>query len=260
MSTSPARGVSPHFFRPATWNVASPRGERGKPPSKKGPSRTRRSTDPPVPPKPVASGAPPPVATTPPISPPPIPPIITPAPAFTQNVAQSAAPPLESLSHSAIPKAAATAGLPPISAALRPLDSAAHASRERSFEMRLGTHWVPRIGIVMVLTGLVFFGNYAHQHFIVRLGPAGKVLLLYLASGSLLVAGAWWQRKAAKESLRNYAQVLFAGGLAAVYFTTYAAYHIETLRVIQSPLLDGALLLVCAATMAWTADRKKSEV
>ena len=93
--------------------------------------------------------------------------------------------------------------------------------------MRLGTYWLVRIGIVMVLTALVFFGNLAYQNFISKLGPGGKVSLLYLASAALLVAGGWWQRKAAKESLKNYAQVLFAGGLAAVYFTTYAAHHIE---------------------------------
>jgi hypothetical protein len=126
--------------------------------------------------------------------------------------------------------------------------------------MRLGTYWLVRIGIVMVLTALVFFGNLAYQNFITKLGPGGKVTLLYLASAALLVAGSWWQRKAAKESLKNYAQVLFAGGLAAVYFTTYAAHHVETLRIIESPGLDGALLLAWAGFMAWVADRKKSEV
>jgi len=129
-----------------------------------------------------------------------------------------------------------------------------------SFEMRVGTYWLVRIGIVMLLTGLVFFGNYAYQNFIVRFGPVGKVVLLYLASGALLGAGAWWQRKNVKESLRNYAQVLFAGGLAAVYFTTYAAHHFENLRVIGSPLLDGVLLFGWAGFIAWIADRKKSEV
>lgn len=119
---------------------------------------------------------------------------------------------------------------------------------------------MPRIGIVMVLTAFVLFGNYAYANFIVRIGPAGKVTLLYLASAVLLGAGAWWQRKAAKESLKNYAQVLFAGGLAAVYFTTYAAHHMENLRVIGSPLLDGALLLAWAGLMVWIADCKKSEV
>ena len=127
-----------------------------------------------------------------------------------------------------------------------------------SFEMRLGTFWLVRIGIVMLLTGLVFFGNYAYQNYIGKLGPAGKVLLLYLASGSLLGVGAWLQRK--QELLKNYAQVLLAGGLAAVYFTTYAAHHVTGLEVIKSPLLDGALLLGWAGFIIRLADRKKSEV
>ena len=133
-------------------------------------------------------------------------------------------------------------------------------ARSPSFEMRLGTYWLVRIGIVMVLTGLVFFGNLAYQNYISRLGPAGKISLLYFSSALLLGAGWWWQRKAAKETLKNYAQVLFAGGLASLYFTTYAAHHIEPLQIIQSPVLDGVLLLVCAGFMIWAAERKKSEV
>src|SRR5690349_11431552 len=112
----------------------------------------------------------------------------------------------------------------------------------------------------MVLTALVFFGNLAYHNFISKLHEGGKVTLLYIASGILLGAGTWWQRKAATESLKNYAQVLFAGGLAAVYFTTYAAHHVETLKVIQSAVVDGALLLIWAGFMAWIADQKKSEL
>ena len=143
---------------------------------------------------------------------------------------------------------------PPLSA---PLNAPAPA---RSFEMRLGTYWLVRIGIVMVLTGLVFFGNLAYQNYISRLGPGGKISLLYLSSALLLGTGWWWQRKAVKETLKNYAQVLFAGGLAALYFTTYAAHHIEPLQVIPNPVVDGVLLLICAGFMIWAAERKKSEV
>ncbi|MEY4388159.1 MAG: hypothetical protein RLY20_3442 [Verrucomicrobiota bacterium] len=132
--------------------------------------------------------------------------------------------------------------------------------KPESFEMRLGTYWLVRIGIVAMLTALVFFGTYAYQNFIVHMGAAGKVAMLYVASGALLGFGVWFQRKAAKESLRDFAQVLLAGGMAAVYFTTYAAHHFANLRVIESEVLDGALLLGWAAVMAWTADRKKSEV
>ena len=126
--------------------------------------------------------------------------------------------------------------------------------------MRLGTYWFVRIGIVLILTALVFFGNLAYQNYISRLGPGGKVALLYVASALLLGAGAWWQRRAAKPSLKNYAHVLFAGGLAAVYFTTYAAYYNDHLKIIQDRPLDGLLLLAWAGFMTWIADRKKSEV
>jgi len=143
---------------------------------------------------------------------------------------------------------------PEISAVSEPPPSAKGPAR--SLELRLGTFWAPRVGIVVLLTGLVLVGNLAYQN----LGPLGKVMLLYLASGLLLGAGWWWQRREMKETLKNYAQVLFAGGLAALYFTTYAAHHVDTLRVIQSPLLDGVLLLGCAGFMVGIADRKKSEV
>jgi len=133
-------------------------------------------------------------------------------------------------------------------------------AEKASFEMRLGTYWMVRAGIVMLLTGLAFFANYAYHEFIPRLGVAGKIALLYLASGLLLGAGAWWQRSKGRESLKNYAQVLFAGGLAAVYFTTYAAHHIAPLRVIESAVVDGTLLLAWAGVIAWIADRRKSEV
>jgi uncharacterized membrane protein len=154
-------------------------------------------------------------------------------------------------SQTKVPQAEQPNLVPPIEPPLRSPEEP-----KASFEMRLGTYWLVRIGAVMILTGLVFFGNLAYQ----KMGAVGKVSLLYLASGLLLGAGAWWQRKSVGEALHNYAQVLFAGGLAAVYFTTYAAHHLPTLRVIESALLDGALLLGWAAFIAWIADRRKSEL
>lgn len=152
------------------------------------------------------------------------------------------------------------AALPPPEPAPAPLrsSSTSPAPKKGSLEMRVGTYWLVRIGIVMLLTSLVFFGNYAYQNFIPKLGAGGKVGLLYLASGALLGIGTWLQRK--QETLKNYAQVLQAGGLAAVYFTTYAAHHFPTLEIIHSAVVDGALLLGWAGFITWLADRKKSEV
>jgi len=130
----------------------------------------------------------------------------------------------------------------------------------KSLEMRMGTYWFVRLGVVMVLTAVVFFGKYAYTNFIGNLGALGKVTLMYLAGGVLTVLGAWLQRGRYRESLRNYGQVLFAGGLATVYFTTYAAPHVERLRVISSPVVDGILLLAWAGFIVWLADRRKSEL
>lgn len=129
-----------------------------------------------------------------------------------------------------------------------------------NFEMKLATYWFVRMGVVMLLTGLAFFGYYAYQKYIPHLGPAGKLSLIYLAGATLLAGGQWCQRERGNAKLVNFGHVLFAGGLATVYFATYAAHHIEYLRFISSALVDGMLLLAWAAAVFWIADRRKSEV
>ncbi|MEW6303377.1 MAG: DUF2339 domain-containing protein [Verrucomicrobiota bacterium] len=183
----------------------------------------------------------------------------TPAPAHTPlNIARKEAQaPAAEEPKTESTRVAETIAAPPPPSPLGP-EPTPEPAEEPSFEMHMGRYWFVRIGVVMLLTSLAFFGSYAYQHFIVKMGPPGKVAFLYLISGLLLGVGAWLQRK--QESLRNYAQVLFSGGLAAVYFTTYAAHYFQNLRVIASPLLAGTLLMGWAGFMVWLADRKKSEL
>ena len=131
-------------------------------------------------------------------------------------------------------------------------------SPKPSFEFALGSYWFVRIGIVLLLTGIGFLAKLAYTHWIVPLGAIGKVAGLYFISGALLGAGAWLQRH--RKELQNYGQVLFAGGLASVYFTTYAAHYIENVRVISNEFIAGAALLAWAGFIAWLADRRKSEI
>ena len=180
---------------------------------------------------------------TPPPLPPPLPPPAPAVPAYLRSApTPEPEPSLESIS--AKPSSQPPAALP---------------EPPQSFELRLGTYWFVRVGVVILLTGFVFLANLAYRQIVPQLGPAGKIALLYVGSAALLGAGAWLQRRQAKESLRNFAHVLLAGGLGAVYFTTYAAHHYEPLRVIGSAVLDGALLLGWAGFIVWLADRKKSE-
>ena len=143
-----------------------------------------------------------------------------------------------------------------------PMEPQERTQRDRpesaeSLEIQFGRVWLVRIGIVILLTGLIFLGNLAYQHIIPRLGPGGKLTLIGLAGGALLATGLRLERRG--ESLRNYARVLFAGGCATFYYTAYAAHFVTALRVIESPLAGGLLLLVLGAGIVWEAHRRRSE-
>lgn len=128
---------------------------------------------------------------------------------------------------------------------------------KKSLEMQLGTVWLVRAGIVILLTGLVFAGNYAYQNFIERVGPAGKLALLGLCGAILGSLGAWLERRGV--ALRHYARVLMAGGFATIYYAAYAAHFVPGLRIIESPFVAGALLLALAGGFIAFAQRRQSQ-
>ncbi len=128
--------------------------------------------------------------------------------------------------------------------------------RTNDFELHVGRVWLVRIGIVVLLTGLVFLGNFAYHEIVPRLGPAGKLSLLALAASALAAIGHFVRRR---PDLANYGRVLTGGALATAYYTTFAAHFVEPLRVISSPFLGGTLLLACAASILWLADRLRSQ-
>ncbi|MEM7387982.1 MAG: DUF2339 domain-containing protein, partial [Verrucomicrobiota bacterium] len=80
-------------------------------------------------------------------------------------------------------------------------------------EMHLGRIWLVRLGIVLLLTGFVFFANHARHLFMSEhLGPGIRVGLLYGLSLALFAVG--WFLEKGRTSFQNYARVLMAGGLA----------------------------------------------
>ncbi|MEO6055126.1 MAG: DUF2339 domain-containing protein [Chthoniobacterales bacterium] len=126
-----------------------------------------------------------------------------------------------------------------------------------SLELRLGRVWLVRIGIVILLTGLVFLGNFAWTHLVPKLGAFGKLAMIYLSGFGLGALG--WMVKRKREELAAYGKVLIGGGIATIYYATYAAHFVEPLQVISSPLIGGALLMLLAGGIIWVADRLRSQ-
>ncbi|MEO7932482.1 MAG: DUF2339 domain-containing protein [Chthoniobacterales bacterium] len=126
-----------------------------------------------------------------------------------------------------------------------------------SWEFQLGTVWLVRIGIVILLTGLVFLGNYAYHHILPQLSPWVKLAVLYFLGGGLAWFGARLEKNT--EALRNYGRVLLAGGAALIYYTTYGATFVRQLHVIDNPLVGGFLLLGIGAVVVWLAEKRQAQ-
>ena len=123
------------------------------------------------------------------------------------------------------------------------------AAPRESFEVRLGTYWLPRIGIAVLLTGMVFFAAYITP----RLTVPHKVALGYLSCVVLGVLGLLLEKKTPQ-----FARVLQGGSLALTYFVTYAAHFVDAFRIIQSPTLALTMLSVVVLFIVGVAQERQS--
>ncbi|MFZ0136267.1 MAG: DUF2339 domain-containing protein [Candidatus Sulfotelmatobacter sp.] len=120
-------------------------------------------------------------------------------------------------------------------------------------EEMLGTNWLNKLGIVILVLGVAFFLAYQLK----TLGPAGKVLVGFVTSGVMLAAGIWFDRK---ERYRILARAGVGGGWALLFFTTYAMYHVPAAHVLSSQAADLVLMLAVAAAMVAHTLRYRSQV
>lgn len=132
------------------------------------------------------------------------------------------------------------------------------AKSSGEWELDFGRVWLVRIGMVMLLTGLVFLSTYAYQNWLFKAGPAVKVSFFMAISLAISALGVFLEKKVAR--LHQYGQVLIAGGLGAGYYTLYAAHFVPFLKIIDSQVLAGVILSLWAGMMLYVAVRKKSEL
>ncbi len=128
----------------------------------------------------------------------------------------------------------------------------APAGDRETLETRIGRDWLNKIGITSLVLGVAFGILYSFQYF----GPAMKIASGVAIALGLLGGGVWLERR---PTMRWYARGLIGGGWALLYFTTYAMYHIRSVRLIDSPLLDLVLLFIVAAGAVRHSLRYQSE-
>ena len=125
-----------------------------------------------------------------------------------------------------------------------------------SLEIKLGTYWFVRIGVLLLLTGL---GSLAwfNKDFFLELSKETKVTLFYILSFGMGGLGLWLHRR--KKELQNFGQVLIAGSFAGTYFTTYAAHIFPPVKIIESSALVLILLFLLGVLMIGAAEKLKSQ-
>src|SRR5436190_849563 len=144
---------------------------------------------------------------------------------------------------------------PPVSRyrALRPRPTLQQRMKTVSaIEETLGTNWLNKLGIIILVVGVALFGVYE----LGALGPLGKVGISYLASAFLLVGGIYLEKN---ERYRLLGRTGIGGGWALFFFSTYAIYHVAAMHDAGALTLDCALMLLVAVAMAFHTLRYRSQ-
>lgn len=120
-----------------------------------------------------------------------------------------------------------------------------------SWEMALGTFWLPRLGVAALSIAIVFLLTLALQ----KWGPPVRVGLGYGVAAALLGVGWRLDRK-----YPNYARVLFGAGFALTYFVTFATYFVPFAKLFDTPYLSLAGLAAVVVAWAALAERRDSQI
>ena len=105
-------------------------------------------------------------------------------------------------------------------------------------EVRLGQKWLLIAGLVITVLAIGYFLKYSFDRNWV--GPTGRVSLAYLAGIAMLSIGEFSRRK----KFELFGLYLLGGGIAVLYFASYAAFQIYAL-IGQLPAF-GLMALVTA--------------
>jgi len=126
-------------------------------------------------------------------------------------------------------------------------------AEKRTVEQSLGTNWLNRIGIILLVFGVALFLAYQLTH----VGALGKIFAGLAVAAALLGAGLWLERK---PQFQAFARAFLGGGWALLFLATYAAHYFDATRLIDSEFVDLILLFVVGVGMVLHSLRYHSQV
>ncbi len=116
-------------------------------------------------------------------------------------------------------------------------------------EARLGAWWATRIGMLLAVIGIVFFGLYVSR----GTPPWVHFTELLAVSAGVVGLGLWLERK-----IEKFGAVVFAGGLALVYFCAFAGYAVQSVKIFDRVVVAAGWQLAAVALLAGAAVWRRS--
>ena len=120
-------------------------------------------------------------------------------------------------------------------------------------EEALGTNWLPKLGITILVIGVGFLVGSSWANF----APWLRVFLLYSAASSALFGGILLERKDQQKVL---GRALIGGAWAVIFLITYGISHAQSLLLLHSEPVDLALLLIVAGAIVWHTLKYNSQL
>lgn len=128
----------------------------------------------------------------------------------------------------------------------------APASKKNSseFEIKLGQKWLLIVGIITMVFGVGYFLKYSFEQG--WIGPAGRVASAYIWGIVFLVSGDQFR----KRNFEIYGLSLAGGGIATLYFSTFAAFNLYNLFTPIPSFFIMVLITTFACVLAIIYDTK----
>ncbi len=135
----------------------------------------------------------------------------------------------------------------------RVLSVATPKKRGVSWEEMIGTNWLPKLGITIIVIGVGFLMATMWGSF----SPWLRDLILYAGGGALLATGIFAEKK---EKYQTIGRALIGGGWAVTIAVTYALRHARSTAVLPSDAADLVLMLAVVAVMVWHTLKYNSQL